>query len=235
MLIADIRKELAKLARGNEEYAAHNSKIVNTQQKLTGVRMPDMRILAKNVASGITFDEIEKLHQLIDRNSFEEIMLTGMIIGYAKLSDAQKIELFREYLKLVDSWAQIDSITNRKMNTDEWWEFALECLKSPDEFAVRFGVMVLMDNFLKTDRLDQIFAVLVPVQHEGYYVKMGIAWLYATAATVDYEKTLREVEKLEQWTRHKALTKMLESYQFTDTQKQQIRDLRNKLKEEKGK
>ncbi|MCL2038254.1 DNA alkylation repair protein [Candidatus Saccharibacteria bacterium] len=230
MTITEIRAEIEKLSEGNEQYAEGNKRIVNTQQNLSGVRMPDLRILAKDIAHKISFNEIQKLSESIDKNSYEEVMLVGMVIGYAKLSDAQKIELFRdEYLKLVDSWAQIDSITNRKMNTDEWWDLALECLKSPDEFTVRFGVMVLMDNFLKTDRLDQIFAALKPVQHEGYYVKMGIAWLYATAALVDYEKTLHEVEKLERWTRHKALTKMLESYRFTDAQKQQIKGVRDRL------
>ncbi len=235
MSIAEIRAELQNLARGNDEYAEFNRKIVNTQQSLIGARIPALRKMAKSLTREMTFAEILNLLNSIDKNSYEEILLIGLMIGYAKLPDTEKIELFREYLKLVDNWAQIDTAVTRKMNSGEWWNFALENLKSSEEFVVRFGVIILLSNFLKAEFLDQVFAALKSVQHDGYYVKMGIAWLFATAATVDYEKTLREVEKLESWTRRKALTKMLESYQFTDIQKQQVRSLRDKHKEDKAK
>ncbi|MDR1969862.1 MAG: DNA alkylation repair protein [Candidatus Nomurabacteria bacterium] len=223
-----LRSKLAKLAHGNNKYATGNKRIVNTKQTLIGVRMPDLRIVAKELSRGMTFAEIQEFLRLLDKENYEEIMISGMIIGYAKLSNMQKIELFREYLKLVDSWAQIDSITNRKMNTDEWWEFAMECLKSPDEFVVRFGVIVMMDNFLNIECISQVLTAMRHTKHEGYYVKMAVAWLYAEAAIKFYEETLAELERTEidHWTRRKALQKMLESYRFSDAQKTEIREAR---------
>jgi len=223
-----IRHQLQQLARGNNKYATGNKRIVNTQQTLIGVRMPDLRGLAKELARGMTRDEIATLFGLIDKNVYEEVMLVGMMITYAKLSDSERIELMRPYLELVDSWAQIDSVAGRGMNSQEWWDFACECLKSRQEFVVRFGIIVMMDNFLN-DRLDAVFQVIGKVKSDKYYVRMGLAWLHAEAAIKDYAKTIPETKKLEPWTRRKALTKMLESYRFTPTQKSEIRELRDKI------
>jgi hypothetical protein len=53
--------------------------------------------------------------------------------------------------------------------------------------------------------------------------------LYATAGVKFYDKTLKEIKRVEVdiWTRNKALQKMLESYRFTDKQKEEIRTLKN--------
>jgi len=66
-------------------------------------------------------------------------------------------------------------------------------------------------------------------------VKMAVAWLYAEAAIEFFDLTIREMAnvRIDTWTRRKALTKMLESRRFSDKQKQEIRDLRDKLKGEK--
>ena len=225
---ADVRSELIELSLDNDEYAKFNKRIVNTKQNMLGVRMPDLRLVAKGLAGGKAQDDIDDLFGMIDEKAYEEVMLIGMTIGYAKIPDSEKIELMKKYLNLVDNWAQIDSITTRKMNTDQWWDFAKSCLKSPKEFVVRFGVITMMDNFLTDEKIGQVFEALTTVKHDGYYVKMGLAWLYATAAVKYYEQTLVEVNKLglDPWTRKKALTKMLESYRLTDEQKVEIREQR---------
>ena len=219
---------MQELSLDNEEYAKFNKRIVNTQQNMLGVRMPDLRMVAKNLAKDKTMDDVDSLFGLIDKKTYEEVMLVGMMIGYAKLPDSEKIKLMKKYLNLVDSWAQIDSITTRKMNTEQWWDFAKSCLKSSKEFVVRFGVIAMMDNFLTDEKINQVFKALTTVKHDGYYVKMSLSWLYATAAVKYYEQTLAEVNRpgLDPWTRKKSLTKMLESYRFTDEQKAEIRELR---------
>lgn len=225
----DIRKKLSELARGNEEYAVFNKRIINTKKQVLGVRTPDMRTLTKSLARDMTSEEILKLFDLINENVYEEISIIGALIGYAKLPDTEKITLMKKYLRLVDNWAHIDSMTNRKMNTDAWWKFAVECLKSKEEFMVRFGVIVMMDNFLIDAKLYEVFQLISKIKNDAYYVRMGVAWLYATAAVKYYKETLREVVKLEPWTQRKALTKMLESYRFTPEQKTEIRELRAKI------
>ena len=105
-----------------------------------------------------------------------------------------------------------------------WWDFALECLQSEAEFTVRYGVVSLMTNFLDKAHIDQVFAALRNVRHDGYYVKMGLAWLYATAAVNFFELTLAELESrhIDAWTRNKAYQKMRESRRFTPEQQRII-------------
>ena len=230
MDIGGIRAELKELSLGNEKYAKFNKRIVNTRQKVIGVRTPDVRKLAKNLARDMTADDILGLLDSLDKTAYEEVLLSGLIIDYVKIPDAERIDLIRRYLKLVDCWGQIDTVamTMKKFDQELWWKFVLECLESKDEFVVRYGIVFAMCNFLADEKLEQVFGALATVKHDGYYVKMGMAWLYATAAVKYYDQTLAEVNSsgLDPWTRKKALTKMLESYRFTDEQKTEIRKQR---------
>jgi 3-methyladenine DNA glycosylase AlkD len=204
--------------------------------------MPDLRRLAKRLAREMSsVNDVRNFIKFANKKIYEEVLLTGLIINYSKLDDTEKIDLTRQYLKYVDSWGQIDTVAIKLStpplrkgstlthNREKWWDFAGECLKSPAEFTVRYGVILMLSNFIKDNKLYKVLRTLQTVQHEGYYVKMAIAWLYATAAVTDYELTLREVQKLESWTGKKALTKMLESYRFTPAQKAEIRALRGKV------
>jgi len=223
-------KALKELSKGNAEYATFNKRIVNTQKELLGVRTPDMRKLAKEIAKGMNADDIAEFFEAIDKNSFEQVMVCGFIIVYAKITEEEKIEFTREFLKHADSWALIDLFTSKMKRFDEklWWDYAVECLKSDEEYTVRYGVMRLMESFLDEAHLKKVFRALRGVKHEGYYVKMGMAWLYATAAIQDFEDTIAEVERksTDRWTRNKSLQKMIESYRITDEQKALIRELR---------
>jgi len=117
----------------------------------------------------------------------------------------------------------------KKFNEILWWDYAVECLASDEEFTVRYGVMRLMESFLDETHLKKVFRALRKVKHEGYYVKMGMAWLYATAAIQDFEGTINELERkgTDRWTRGKSLQKMIESYRISDEQKEIIREKRN--------
>ena len=221
--------KLANLAQGNETYAAFNQRIVNTKMPVIGVRVPDLRRLARELAPDMSAADISKL--LTARNeSFDYVLLCGLLITHARLDDLVAIDLAKQYLPLVDSWAHIDVFVEKKRRFagEIWWDFALECLQNEDEFTVRYGVISLMTNFLDEAHIDQVFAALRNVKHDGYYVKMALAWLYATAAVNFFELTLAELEDehIDTWTRNKAYQKMRESQRFTPEQQAII--LKNK-------
>jgi len=221
--------QLTNLAQGNESYAAFNKRIVNTEMPVIGVRVPDLRRLARELAPDMGAADISKL--LTARNeSFDYVLLCGLLITHARLDDQTAIDLTKQYLPYVDSWAHIDTFVEKKRRFagDIWWDFALECLQNETEFAVRYGVVSLMTNFLDEAHIDQVFAALRNVKHDGYYVKMALAWLYATAAVNFFELTLAELENvhIDAWTRNKAYQKMRESRRFTPEQQAII--LKNK-------
>ena len=221
--------QLTDLAQGNESYAAFNQRIVNTKMPVIGVRVPDLRRLARELAPDMSAADISKL--LTAKNkSFDYVLLCGLMITHARLDDRTAINLAKQYLPRVDSWAHIDIFVEKKRRfADEvWWDFALECLQNEVEFTVRYGVVSLMTNFLDELHIDQVFAVLRKVTSDGYYVKMALAWLYATTAVNFFELTLAELENghIDAWTRNKAYQKMRESRRFTPEQQAII--LKNK-------
>ena len=224
-----IMAQLTDLAQGNESYAAFNQRIVNTKMPVIGVRVPDLRRLARELAPDMSAADISKL--LTAKNkSFDYVLLCGLLITHARLDDRTAINLAKQYLPRVDSWAHIDIFVEKKRRfADEvWWDFALECLQNEVEFTVRYGVISLMTNFLDEAYIDQVFAALRNVRHDGYYVKMALAWLYATAAVHFFELTLAELENehINAWTRNKSYQKMRESRRFTPEEQEII--LKNK-------
>ena len=223
--------QLTDLAQGNESYAVFNRRIVNTKMPVIGVRVPDLRRLARELAPNMSAADISRL-LATPSNLYECVLLCGLLINCAKISDEEAIKLTQQYLPRVDSWAHIDVFVEKKRRfaSEIWWDFALECLQSEAEFTVRYGVISLMTNFLDEAHIDQVFAALRRIKHDGYYVKMALAWLYATAAVHLFELTLAELENehIDTWTRNKAYQKMRESRRFTPEQQAVI------LKKEKA-
>ena len=224
-MTCDVSFKIAKLAEGNESYAAFNQRIVNTKMQVIGVRVPDLRRLARELAPDMSAADISKL-LTAQNESFDYVLLCGLLITHARLDDLVAIDLTKQYLLHVDSWAHIDTFVEKKRRfaSEVWWNFALECLQSEAEFTVRYGVVSLMTNFLDEAQIDRVFAALRNVKHDGYYVKMALAWLYATAAVNFFELTLAELENrhIDAWTRNKAYQKMRESRRFTPRQQQII-------------
>lgn len=217
----DLTRRLIDLAKDNDQYAAFNKSIVNTKMPVIGVRVPDLRRLARGLAPNMSAADISKL--LTAKNeSFDYVLLCGLLITHARLDDQTTIDLAKQYLPCVDSWAHIDTFVEKKRRFagEVWWDFALECLQSEAEFTVRYGVISLMTNFLDESHINQVFAALRRIKHDDYYVKMALAWLYATAAVNFFELTLAELESghIDAWTRNKAYQKMRESRRFTPEQ-----------------
>ena len=225
-MVNDILTKLTELAQGNETYAEFNKRIVNTKMPVIGVRVPDLRRLARELAPDMSAADISEL-LTAQNESFDYVLLCGLLITHARLDDQTMIDLAKQYLPRVDSWAHIDIFVEKKRRFagELWWDFALECLQSEAEFTVRYGVISLMTNFLDETRIDQVFAALQNVRHDGYYVKMALAWLYATAAVHFFELTLAELENgyIDAWTRNKAYQKMRESRRFTPEEQRIIR------------
>ncbi len=217
--------KLTKLAEGNEAYAEFNKRIVNTNMPVVGVRVPDLRRLARELAPDMSAADISELLTVQDE-SFDYVLLCGLLITHARLDDQTAINLTRQYLPRVDSWAHIDVFIEKKRRFagELWWNFALACLQGEAELTVRYGVVSLMTNFLDEAHIDQVFAALRDIKHDGYYVKMALAWLYATAAVQFFELTLAELENghADVWTRNKAYQKMRESRRFTPEQQDVI-------------
>lgn len=225
-----IDEQLLSMSEGNKEYAKFNKRIVNTQKIVYGVRMPEMRKLAKSISKSATVSSITELLQQVNNDVFEHIELTGLIIIYSKLDDKDKIKLIKNYLEKVDSWALVDIFTCKMTAFDDklYWEFINQCLNSDKEFTVRYGVVSMMSNYLNPKYIDRVINTVNSINHRGYYVKMSVSWLYATAAVNFYRQAIDGLksDSIDQWTRNKAFQKILESFRIETIQKNEVRELR---------
>ena len=66
------------------------------------------------------------------------------------------------------------------------------------------------------------------IRSEEYYIRMMIAWYFATALAKQYELVLPYLEdkRLDGWVHNKAIQKSMESHRITDEQKTYLRTLK---------
>lgn len=85
-----------------------------------------------------------------------------------------------------------------------------------------------MQHFLDEDFELEYPKMVLSIQSEEYYVKMMIAWYFATALAKQYESVLPFLEKksLDKWTHNKAIQKAIESYRISNEQKEYLRTLK---------
>ena len=90
-------------------------------------------------------------------------------------------------------------------------------------------------GFLKTHNLDKDFKaeyleIPASVRSEEYYVKMMVAWFFATALAKQWDATIPYIEqnRLAPWTHNKTIQKAIESYRITPEQKEYLRTLKIK-------
>ena len=117
-----IKAQLTDLAQGNETYAAFNKRIVNTKMPVIGVRVPNLRRLARGLAPNMSAADISKL-LTAQNESFDYVLLCGLLITHARLDDQTMIDLAKQYLPRVDSWAHIDTFVEKKRRFagEVWW------------------------------------------------------------------------------------------------------------------
>ena len=68
------------------------------------------------------------------------------------------------------------------------------------------------------------------IRNDEYYVKMMVAWFFATSLAKQYEATLPVIEqnRLAVWTHNKTIQKAIESFRISDEQKVYLNGLRKK-------
>ena len=181
----------------DKEYQKFNKKLCpDTNREMLGIKMPAIRALAKEVAlSDSNWIEYVKDESL---EYFEEILIQGLIIGYSKLLLEDKLALLKYVIPRLDSWAMTDTIVpTLKVKNNSlkiYWDYILEYINSDKEFEVRFAVVSMLDYFINDEYVDEVIRLLSKVSHEGYYVKMAVAWTLAERVIKRIKKKIKAFE-----------------------------------------
>ena len=188
----------------DEKYRQGHIRIINALpgRKILGLHLPEMKQVAKELAKQTDALEIvhafEKEHEEDRfRLTYEEILVWGLTINALKCTPEERLSLLKPYIPVLDNWAVCDSFCCNakwalKLPSQTLWEFLLPYYYSDKEFEVRFAIVMSMCYLMKEEWLPIFFHQLetldlLKIQSEytslpaPYYVRMGMAWLLATA------------------------------------------------------
>ena len=101
-------------------------------------------------------------------------------------------------------------------------------LASPQPYTVRYAIGMLMRWYLDAHFSNPDLQAVASTESENYYVKMMIAWYFATALAKQYDAAILylQMPQLPPWTHNKTIQKALESSRITAEQKQYLRTLK---------
>ena len=101
-------------------------------------------------------------------------------------------------------------------------------IASDHVYTARFGLRMLMNEFLGKDFREEYLALAASAAGDDYYLKMMIAWYFATALAKQYDAAVRYLEegKLDERTRKKAIQKAVESRRVSGEHKEYLKSLR---------
>ena len=115
-----------------------------------------------------------------------------------------------------------------KNHLPELKEKCFEWLESEHTYAVRFGIVMLMAHFLGSEFDKAITQKISQIKSNEYYIKMAVAWYFATALAMRYDEILPFIESktLDKWTHNKTIQKARESFRITPEQKKHLAKLK---------
>ena len=134
------------------------------------------------------------------------------------------------FLPYIHNWATCDQFSPKafKKEPERLLPYIHAWIQSDQTYTVRFAIGMLMQHFLD-ERFDtKYLEQLAGFRSEEYYVRMMIAWYFATALAKQYEAVLPYLEekRLDAWTHNKAIQKSVESYRISDEQKAYLKTLK---------
>lgn len=212
-----------------EDYRRFQSTLLPGVEHILGVRLPHLRALAKKIARQPDWRE---LLAGIPRESFEQTMLQGMVIGCLQAPPKELLALAADFVPNISNWSLCDSFCSgfklAVTHPADVWAFILPYFEDTREYHVRFGVVMLLFYFLTDEYLERSLTLLGCCRHEGYYAKMAVAW----AVSIAYVRFPARVYEylahcpLDDFTYNKALQKITESRCVSAEQKALIGKMR---------
>lgn len=229
-----VRNQLLLLK--DSEYQKFNSKLLpGIGNRIIGVRIPELRKYAKKLA-GSDFRQFLDIAENYDPEDswHEELMLWGMVLGYAKMETEERRRRLEAFVPVISNWAVCDScitsFTFMKEDREYWYEFLLGWKESREEYELRFLIVSLMYYYMDEEHIDELLQLYSEIRHEGYYVRMGVAWALSMCYIKFPEKVreLLENNDMDDFTHNKTIQKIRESYRVSREEKESLKKLKRK-------
>ncbi len=236
--LGQLNKTLQELA--DEEYRTFHSRLIpNVDTVFYGVRVPVLRKLAKQIIKGDWrgFVEMTKQSAVYEMN-----MLCGMVIALAKCGFQEKLLYLEKFIPSINNWAVCDivcgGLKDVKKHPGEMYEFIQPYLLSEKEYEVRFAVVILLQYFVTEEYINDVLRIYDGIRHDGYYVKMAVAWGISVCFIKQRQITLAYLLScnLDTFVYNKSIQKIVESFRVSGEDKKLLRSMRRRegVKSEAG-
>lgn len=226
-VIRQIRAELFEMQ--DADYREFHSKLIPNiePEKIIGVRTPKLRKYARGLAKT---EQAAVFLDCLPHEYYEENNLHGFLLEQIKDYDAC-VAQWNIFLPYVDNWATCDMPSPKvfKKHLRELLPQLRIWMDSGETYTVRFAIGMLMRFYLDDGTFSQEYVEWVKaVRSDEYYVKMMVAWYFATALAKQWEAVIPYIEerRLTQWCHNKSIQKAVESSRITPEQKTYLRGLR---------
>ena len=186
---------------------------------IIGVRTPVLRGIAKEIEDRYHF------LKALPHSCFEENQIHCFLLEREKDFGFVISEIER-FLPYVDNWATCDQLRPRcfQKNRKVLLPYIRKWIASDEPFTIRFGIGMLMVHFLDDGYDKTLLELPASVDSEEYYVRMMIAWFFATALAKQYADALPYIttHRLDKWTHNKTIQKAIESDRVTPEHKKEL-------------
>lgn len=215
-------------ACSDEKYRDFQSKLVPNIPKETilGVRTPDLRKIAKDIKGT---EEVEAFLAELPHKYYEENLVHFFLIAGIRDFD-ECVKAVETFLPYVDCWPVCDQSSPKVFakNHEKLLPLIQKWIRAEHVYTVRFGIRMLMNEFLGEDFRPEYLEWVARVDGEDYYIKMMVAWYFATALAKKYDESVVYLEncRLRPWTHKKTIQKAIESYRVSDEHKDYLKTLR---------
>ncbi len=212
----------------DKKYRDFHSSLMPTvdKDKIIGVRVPELRKLAKELYKNGTGEEFIKN---LPHTYYEEDNIHAFIVEQIKDFEVCLHETER-FLPYIDNWATCDMFSPKVFakNIDIIYSKSLEWIALDKTYTIRYGIGILMRYFLDENFNEDVLKIVSEIKSTEYYVNMMIAWFFATALTKQYDSAIKYVEnkRLDAWVHNKTIQKSIESNRISKNTKNYLRTLK---------
>lgn len=227
-----LRQRLLSLQE--EKYQKFHSDLCPGIENIIGIRTPVLRQLAVEIVKGGDWRAYlqKALHGPFIYS--EEATLCGMVLGLLKTDFDEILGYLQLFVPRIDSWSICDvtcaGLKVFKKHQAAGRSFLDQYLASANEYELRFAIIMLMAYYHDDSYIDDTLQVLNSTRHEGYYVKMAVAWALQLCFVKQRDKTLIlfQHNNLDDFTLNKALQKCRESFRVSAADKELLQSLKRK-------
>lgn len=209
-------------------YREFHLKTCPQAKHVIGVRVPEQRKLAKEITKGNFWQFLDTVQPYY----YEELLITGIVIATAPMGLAERLDYAAWFVPQISNWAVCDtfcaSFKPKPQDLSALWDFILQYRSSIHEYELRFMFVMILDHFILSEYLLQIFALLDEVKSDKYYVEMAKAWLIAEIFTKFRDAALDYLQRdqLSVFAHNKAIQKARESRRISETDKQLLSSMK---------